>query len=107
MYEGFRVVPAQLRAHANAVDDVATRATTAADAGRRVAGLDDAYGLICWPIGRMLAEPQGRCADALEKLARALSRIATDLDSSAESYARIDSAAETRLEQINTRRRQP
>jgi Excreted virulence factor EspC, type VII ESX diderm len=105
MGDSFRVATAQLRDHASAVGDFATRSGSAADAGRQVAGMDNAYGLICWPIGRMLAGPQDRCADALEKAAQALHRIANDLNSSAHAYERIDSAAATHLGQISNRLR--
>lgn len=103
MGDSFRVATAQLRDHAITTGDFATRAGTAADAGRQVAGMDNAYGLICWPIGRMLAGPQSRCADALEKAAQALHRITNDLNSSAHAYERIDSAAATHLGQISDR----
>ncbi|HWR46288.1 MAG TPA: type VII secretion target [Pseudonocardiaceae bacterium] len=105
MGDSFHVATAQLRDHATATGDFATRAGTAADAGRQVAGMDNAYGLICWPIGRMLAGPQDRCADALEKVAQALHRITNDLNSSAHAYERIDSAAATHLGQIGNRLR--
>ncbi|MGH3830091.1 MAG: type VII secretion target [Pseudonocardiaceae bacterium] len=103
MDNGFRVTAAQLRDHATAVGALATHTAAAADAGRQVAGMDNAYGLICWPIERMLAGPQDRCADALEQAAKALSRIANDLDSAAETYERIDSTAATHLRQISNR----
>lgn len=103
MDDGFRVTAAQLSDHATAVDALATRATVAADAGRQVAGMDNAYGLICWPIGRMLAGPQDRCADALEQAARALSRISNDLDATTETYERIDSTAAIHLRRISNR----
>jgi hypothetical protein len=105
MGDSFHVAPAQLRDHASATGDLATRAGTAAEAGRQVAGMDNAYGLICWPIGRMLAGPQDRCAGALEKAAQALRRITHDLNSSADTYERIDSAAATNLEQISNQLR--
>lgn len=105
MAEGFQVTTAQLRDHATDVGDLATRAGTAADASRQVAGMDNAYGLICWPIGKMLEGPQDRCADALEKAAQALHRITNDLNACAHTYERIDNAAATHLRQINNRLR--
>lgn len=105
MRNGFHVETAQLREHATTVGDLATRSGTAADAGRQVADMNDAYGWICQPIGWMLAGPQDRCADALEKVEQALHRITNDLNSSAHTYERIDSAAATRLRDISNRLR--
>ena len=100
MGHSFHVDVDQLRDHATAVDDFATRAETAADAGRQVAGMDNAYGLLCRPIAGLLSGPQQRCADSLEKAAQALHRITNDLHASADSYQRIDSGAASDLTQI-------
>ena len=77
MGHSFHVDTDRLRQHAAAVDDFTTRADTAADAGRQVAGMDNAYGLLCRSIGGLFAGPQERCADSLGKAAQALRRITT------------------------------
>jgi nitric oxide synthase oxygenase domain/subunit len=100
MGHSFHVDADQLRDHATAVDDFAARAETAADAGRQVAGMDNAYGLLCRPIAGLLAGPQQRCADSLEKAAQALHRITNDLRASVDSYQRIDSGAASDLTQV-------
>lgn len=100
MGHSFHVNADQLRDHATAVDDFATRAGTAADAGRQVAGMDNAYGLLCRPIAGLLAGPQQRCADSLEMAALALRRITNDLHASADSYQRIDCGAASDLTKI-------
>jgi hypothetical protein len=100
MGRSFHVDTDKVRQHASAVDDLTTRAGTAADAGRQVAGMDNAYGLLCRPIAGLLAGPQERCADSLERAAQALRRIADDLHASADSYQRIDCAAASNLAKI-------
>lgn len=100
MGRSFHVDTDKVRQHASAVDDLITRAGTAADAGRQVAGMDNAYGLLCRPIAGLLAGPQERCADSLEKAAQALRRIADGLHASADSYQRIDCAAASNLAKI-------
>lgn len=100
MSDGFHVAPDQLRSHATAVSDLATRAETAAGAGGQVASMHAAYGLLCWPIGAILAGPQKRCADSLGQAAQALRRITGDLNSAADTYARIDHAAAADFGQI-------
>ncbi len=100
MGRSFHVDTDQVRQHASAVDDLTTRAGTAADSGRQVAGMDNAYGLLCRPIAGLLAGPQERCADSLEKAAQALRRIADDLHASADCYQRIDRAAASNLAKI-------
>ncbi len=100
MGHSFHVDTDRLREHAAAVDDFTTRADTAADAGRQVAGMDNAYGLLCRSIGGLLAGPQERCADSLGKAAQVLRRITNDLHASADSYHRIDGAAASNLEKI-------
>ena len=100
MGHSFHVDAEQLRDHATTVDDYATRAETAADAGRQVAGMDNAYGLLCRPIAGLLAGPQRRCADSLEKVAQALHRITNDLNASADSYQCIDRGAASDLTKI-------
>jgi hypothetical protein len=98
--DGFHVATDRLRDHASTVDDLAGRTGTAADAGGQVAGLHAAYGLICRPIGKILAGPQQRCADSLGQTAQALHRITKDLNSSADTYERIDRTAAMSFGQI-------
>jgi hypothetical protein len=100
MGDSFHVDTDQLRQHAAAVDDFTTRTDTAADAGRQVAGMDNAYGLLCRPIAGLLAGPQQRCADSLSKAAQALRRITDDLHASADSYHRTDGTAASNLAKI-------
>ncbi|MGH3599602.1 MAG: type VII secretion target [Pseudonocardiaceae bacterium] len=100
MGHSFHVDTDQLRRHAAAADDFTSRAGTAADAGRQVASMDNAYGLLCRPIAGLLAGPQQRCADSLGMAAQALRRITNELHASADSYQRIDGKAASNLAKI-------
>ncbi|TQM79352.1 excreted virulence factor EspC (type VII ESX diderm) [Saccharothrix saharensis] len=86
MADGFTVDSAELAGQAAALDGLASRADTAADAGRHVTSLDDAYGLLCRPFADLLREPQQRGVDTLQATAENLHRLVADLGDTAKVY---------------------
>lgn len=104
MCDGFRIEIDQLRDHTMSVEDFASRADTAAGAAQQVAAMDDAYGVLCRHIAWILAGPQKRCADSLDSAAHALRRIVNDLNSTADTYVRIDVNAAGRFAEIGRHR---
>lgn len=88
--EGFQADLGQLRRHAEATTGIGERAGEAADAGRQVADMDDAYGLLCRPIGWMLKGPQDKGAEAIGACADALRAAGEKLTDAATHYQEVD-----------------
>src|SRR5690606_7030960 len=76
------------------------RAGTAADAGSHLAGLDEAYGVLCQPFGSMVREPQNRGAEALAKTQKVTQNLARALDEAANAYERLEEFIVERLNRI-------
>ena len=108
MAEGFTVEFGRLRAHVGEVDDFAGRVDVAADAAGHVAGLDDAYGLICRQLGLpdLLRGPQERAAEALREGASSLHDTAADLNATVAQYEeterRIDDTIRSLLDRLGS-----
>lgn len=100
MPDGFVVDTGQLRKHSAATEAIGGRAGVAADAGSQVADMDQAYGLLCMPIGAMLKGPQERCAEAIKASAESLHQASKKLDEAAKSYDETEQRTVTALEQI-------
>ncbi|XVV01258.1 type VII secretion target [Actinosynnema sp. CA-248983] len=100
MSDGFTVNSDQLLTQASAVDGFAGRADTAADAGRHVAALDDAYGLLCRPFAALLKEPQQRGVDTLAATAENLHQMVTGLQDTAKTYREAEDRIGTILKAL-------
>ncbi|MEU4804983.1 type VII secretion target [Actinosynnema sp. NPDC023587] len=94
MSDGFTVDSEELATHATTVDGFAGRADTATDAGSHVAGLDDAYGLLCRPFASLLKEPQQRGVDTLGDTASLLHDMVGGLDDCAKTYQEAEAKVE-------------
>lgn len=96
----FQVVLEELRSHAKTMESFSQRAGTAADAGSHLAGLDEAYGVLCQPFGSMVREPQNRGAEALAKTQKVTQNLARALDEAANAYERLEEFIVERLSRI-------
>ncbi len=96
----FQVVLEELRSHAKTMESFSQRAGTAADAGSHLAGLDEAYGVLCQPFGSMVREPQNRGAEALAKTQKVTQNLARALDEAANAYERLEEFIVERLNRI-------
>ncbi|WP_197321094.1 type VII secretion target [Saccharomonospora sp. NB11] len=101
MGDSFRVDPDEVRAHANTVRDFESRAGTAADAGSHLAGLDDAYGVLCQPFGSMVSGPQERGVEALNQAREFTRQLAENLDTAAQKYEEYEERVVEILEKVN------
>lgn len=100
MAESYQVDPDAVRAHAKTMRGFQDRAGTAVDAGAHVAGLDDAYGILCQPFGSMVSEPQNRGVDALTGTRDATRQMADNLEAAAKAYEEFEKFVVGKLEQI-------
>ncbi|CAL9468396.1 hypothetical protein SUDANB95_02768 [Actinosynnema sp. ALI-1.44] len=100
MSDGFTVNSDQLLTQASTVDGFAGRADTAADAGRHVAALDDAYGLLCRPFATLLKEPQQRGVDTLAATAENLHQMVDGLKDTAKAYQEAEERVGAVLEAL-------
>ncbi|EHK85297.1 type VII secretion target [Saccharomonospora azurea] len=100
MGDSYRVSPDEVRAHAETVRGFEQRASAAAEAGAHVAGLDDAYGILCQPFGSMVSGPQERGVEALNQAREATARLAENLDAAADAYEEFEKSVVELLEKI-------
>lgn len=89
---GFRVDLDGLRGHAASVGDTQGQVAEAADAGHHVAGLDDAYGLLCLQMGLpfLLRGPQERVAGLIDKISKRLDEHSGKLKDAADKYSETE-----------------
>lgn len=90
MTGGFEVDVDQVRSHANTLKGFQQRAGTAADAGSHLAGLDEAYGILCQPFGEKTREPQEKGAEALAKVENTTGHLADGLTAAADAYQEVE-----------------
>ena len=88
--DGFEADLGQLRTHAETTKGIGERAIEAADAGRSVADMDDAYGILCRPIAWLLKGPQDRTAEAIGACAEALQAAGEKLGDAVDTYEGVD-----------------
>jgi hypothetical protein len=88
--DGFQADLGQLTRHADTTTKIGERAGEAADAGRQVADMDDAYGLLCRPIAWILKGPQDKCAEAIGACADALQAAGKKLTDAVTTYQDVD-----------------
>ncbi|MGQ0574497.1 MAG: type VII secretion target [Pseudonocardia sp.] len=88
MSGGFAVEPGELDAHARALDGLADRVRTAADAGGPLS--PDAYGLIGWAFAKAATDSAARSAVAVERLAGAAAIIGTGVQLTTSEYRRVE-----------------
>jgi hypothetical protein len=95
--DGFVVDLDQLRRHSQTTEELGGRSDVAADASGQVADMDQAYGLLCRPIGWMLKGPQDRCAEAIAMTAHALHEAGRRLGECADAYQEVNDAVAEEL----------
>lgn len=98
--DGFGADLGQLRTHAEATKGIGERAVEAADAGRSVADMDDAYGILCRPIAWILKGPQDRTAEAIGACADALQAAGKKLGDAVDTYEGVDAQIEQAMNEI-------
>ncbi len=90
MTDRFEVRPGDLVQHADRVEAVADRVTTAAEAGAAVRPGTDAYGKLCVMVPLMLGALQDVVVDGIRSAAGALDDTGARLRTTAESYRATD-----------------
>lgn len=90
MADQYEVLSEVLSAHAKKVDSFADRLAPAVDAARQMSLPTDAYGQYCQDLSLLLNPLQQLGAVALDSGAKRLNSTASNVENTAERYAKID-----------------
>lgn len=80
----------ELRHHKTAVDEQRRNVDHALEAANHLAGLDDAYGVICRPFASRLDDVHASTIGLLETLTASLSTTVANLGTCADTYDSVD-----------------
>lgn len=99
---GFGTDTDQLRQHAATIAGKAESVGTAAEAASHVAGLDDAYGILCFQMGlpRILEGPQERCAQMIKDAQQELQELQKSITTAAKKYDEQEQELLDRLREV-------
>jgi hypothetical protein len=100
MTDQFEVRPGDLIQHADRIEAIADRVTTAAEAGAAVRPGADAYGKLCVMVPLMLGAVQDVVVDGIRSAAGALDDTGERLQTTAESYRATDESRKQALLRI-------
>jgi hypothetical protein len=103
MTDQFGVRHTELITHAANVEAIASRVTTAQQAGASVRAGADAYGKLCFMVPIMLGSLQDILTDGIAKAAESLHDTGTRLRTTADDYDGTDQRRAKVLDQIKGR----
>jgi hypothetical protein len=98
--DGVAVTPADLRAHAARVDEIAGQITTAKQAGDAVRLDAGAYGKLCAMLPVLLGGLQGLVIDGIDAASQSLRDSGERLRTAAQSYQTTDNNVAARHDRI-------
>ncbi|WP_425470659.1 type VII secretion target [Saccharothrix australiensis] len=94
------MVPAEIREHAEQVQEQGDVLAQALDAARQVSMPSDAYGVLCQPFTFLLDPLEKWGVDALSQAASALDSMAESLKATAEVYEQVEGDNVDRLDRL-------